>query len=612
MDQSRKAILSSHTRTPEEFERLADLALELGFTHVVVSPLPKPRWQLRLDSSDPYPQWGLRYPSIFNVGMPEELGDWLSREHSQRCMELLAKRGEILKRRGLKAAFGGCDPMWFPEAAYQAHPEWRGPRCEHPARAKRPYHAPCIDHPEILAMYRAAVTRMCRAAPIELFELKANDSGAGICWSETLYPGPNGPEHCRHRSYAQRVVGFLAAIQDGARDAGLCAQVEINFRTTPAESEMAWPHLLEGQVVGGKDHHGRIARVGVGFCTYLGRGTGKTVTGPGPNVICATFGNYSYASHTYPVVDIPQLSLYAEQLQRHVGADADLLVYLPSVHCAELIDLVRGFRKRPFDCRQAGTKAIAAVAEQRVGAAAAPMLLEAWEHIRRAVDESLSQIQYGGPLFTLGAVSQRWLVRPLVPFPFQLTPDEKDYYRKHQFQARSEEQAADLMDLQGVYLIRGADGTRQATVLLDSAIDQLQAARSSLRQALPACTDAAARRDVTVLDLRLAALICVTRNAIQTAKYQEFLDRCGPTAKDRQPISGRVDGIPGEASRIIEADIENTKELIALLESAPAPLLDTASEKPEEDVFTLGPDLVEQLRKKIQLTLAHRADHRRL
>ena len=67
MDQSRKAILSSHTRTPEEFERLADLALELGFTHVVVSPLPKPRWQLRLDSSDPYPQWGMRYPSILDV-----------------------------------------------------------------------------------------------------------------------------------------------------------------------------------------------------------------------------------------------------------------------------------------------------------------------------------------------------------------------------------------------------------------------------------------------------------------------------------------------------------------------------------------------------------------
>ncbi len=622
MPRIRKLTLSCPTSSLEEFTRLADLAQEIGFTHVAVSHLPKARWQVRIDPSDPYPNWNMRYPAILTTAVPEPLREWVSHDHGQRCMEILAGRGAILRRRELKAAFFGTEPMWLPEAAFEKHPEWRGPRSDYPGRSPKPYHAVCVDHPQVLAMYRQATAEICRAAPVELFEFKANDAGTGFCWSETLYQGANGPEACKHRTYTERFVDFLSAIQRGAKDEGLFAQVEVNIRTTPKESEATWPQLKEGQVIANINHLGKLSRVSAGFCTYHGRGTGKSATGPGKNTMCATFGNYAYGSHTTPVMDVPQPLLYAEQLERvFEQRETDGLIYIPSVHCGELFDLSKEYSHGRAPGVASQREAVLAVARRRVGNAAAPLLLEAWGRIQRAVGDGLSKIQYGGPLFMMGTVSQRWLIRPLVPFPLELKPAEKDYYRKFQFTARSEAQAADLMDLQGVSLIRRkgmtwdaannneALETEVAVKLLKGSIAELEAARTALRRARAVAQDAAAGLETETLELRLAALICVIHNAICTAKYQDFLEGCATPHGNAREKSG---GVPEEVREIINADLANTRELIELLESTAIPVLEMAATPSEEDVFTLGPDLVGQLRNKIRITQAHFEDHRRL
>ncbi|GAG23517.1 unnamed protein product, partial [marine sediment metagenome] len=48
----------------------------------------------------------------------------------------------------------------------------------------------------------------------------ANDSGAGLCWAAAQYPGPNGPQHCRSISTAQRVRTLCETIHQGARQGG--------------------------------------------------------------------------------------------------------------------------------------------------------------------------------------------------------------------------------------------------------------------------------------------------------------------------------------------------------------------------------------------------------
>ena len=59
-------------------------------------------------------------------------------------------------------------------------------------------------------------------------------------------------------------------------------------------------------------------------------------------------------------------------------------------------------------------------------------------------------------------------------------------------------------------------------------------------------------------------------------------------------------------------EIDNTAVLIDLLQSQKAPLLDLAKTSAEENIRVLGPDLIDQLREKIKIMIAHWADYQRL
>jgi hypothetical protein len=107
------------------------------------------------------------HATIFKIVVPEELKSFLPLEYARKNMEIIVQRCAVLKALGLKAAFVGKEPAWLPEAVYRNHPEWRGPRCEHPRRSRHAYYAPCVDHPKVLEMYQNAVAELCRQAPIE-------------------------------------------------------------------------------------------------------------------------------------------------------------------------------------------------------------------------------------------------------------------------------------------------------------------------------------------------------------------------------------------------------------------------------------------------------------
>ena len=67
-----------------------------------------------------------------------------------------------------------------------------------------------------------------------------------------------------------------------------------------------------------------------------------------------------------------------------------------------------------------------------------------------------------------------------------------------------------------------------------------------------------------------------------------------------------------EIQNITRHDVDNTLELANLLESGKEVLVLTAPTAAEEDIFLLGPDLVQQLRKKAAITLKHQLELYRL
>jgi len=563
---SRRIVVSCPTGNVDEFRRLAAFCTDLGVTHLDISDLPKSRWQW-IDQVDPWPNWGMLQASFFKIAPPEALHRYLPSDYSHHCQEILSERGEILRQHNLKASFSGAEPMWLPEPFYMDHPDWRGPRCQYPPRARRSYYSPCIDRPEVLDMYRHAVADICRLVPVEEFNFLANDSGSGICWHPGLYPGVNGPDFCKNRSMNERLDGWMAAIAGGAHDSGLTADVTIAGRSlTPSN----------------KPRH----------CISIGP------------------ANYLYFSNTYPVVGIPQPCAFAEDLERACADQvADWRIEIDSVSNTVLLDMVREFRKQPAQGPLARFEILSRVSAKHAGPASSQPLLHAWECIGRAAAD-ITAINEGGPILLLGSSNQRWLIRPLVPFPLELELEEKSYYRGFQMQAWSEEIASDLMALQGNYLVEGPASTWLAGRMFDLSINHLLEARKALKEAAGLAV-ASGRDEIAALDLRAYALILTIRNAKLTTQYQEFLDRLKETPISRHdPKWGRP--LPEEGMKIAQADIENTKELIALLQSTTTMLFATAPTAAEEDVFLFNPALAKQLQKKIAITQRHLPEHIRL
>lgn len=589
--QGRALILDNMSRTLEGFEAFAAEAARLGATHLVVSHLPMSRWQMR-DPADPYPSWAMKNASLFKLVVPEALAPWLPADLAARNLDLVRRRCEVLRRHGLRGVFFGGEPMWLPEEVYRAHPDWRGPHCELTVIARHNYFSPCIDRPEVLALYRQATAALLRAAPeIDQFQFLTNDSGAGVCWSLGLYPGMNGPDWCRRRPMGQRLRGFFDAIQQGARDAG--AEVTVQMGAfTEQEQAAVLPVLGPGQGINWRDGQGRPWAAGSG---------------------CGGW----FSSHLFPVRGIPQPGRFARELEEAFRSAAPRISvgFLTSVQPL-LMEVLREFLAQPCPGPRTRLEMLHRVAARHVGDEQAEALLRVWEHIDRAVEDIRHCRARGfASLLLVGTSTQRWLVRPLVPVPAELKPHEKEYWRRYQFAAKSEEEALDLGNVLGRPGLVGRSATWIARWALEDAIGEIGQALGILDDLAASLPDER-RSEIALLARRLRVLVCVLRNAQHVIRYTDALYHA-----DRREAIGHLADFDGflrydaraiHMRRLARAEIDNTVELIGLLGSDPATVLELAQPPEVQDVFYFGDDIVAQLRRKIDIMMDHWEDYERL
>lgn len=575
------------TDTLDEFRKLAECCVQYNGTHIFISDLARARWWWERTPDDPYPNWGMLGPSLLKTLPPEPIKPYIPQDWVEENLALIARRSDILKEHGLKAAFSSCEPGWLPDEVFVAHPTWRGPRYEKPRRAKHAYYSPCMDDPEVLTMYVDTIQALCKMVPIEYFVFLTNDSGAGICWSHGLYPGVNGNTACKGIGFGPRVSKFLTTLQDAANEITSNVQIEVAGSIPDHEVEQVIPYLKPGQSVNGKSRTRDPLTYTVGYM--------------------ASF----FSCGLYPAFNIPQPINYIEEHARACASPhANRIVCLESL-------------KEPFferllaKCEQATPppKTLRGCESllydfccDEVGARDAHLLYEVYDHIMTA-KEGVMPVASGGPLFLLGTVNQRWLTRPFVAEPLELTAEEKDYYRKFQFQANSEEVAADMMDLQGMRLVGGHSAAYIVSNILSDGILELQSAVDKTNRIAEAMSDSK-KEEFQVLSMRLRALICIYRNAKNAIQFQDLMDR---TDKENPPVEYPHKRVKGdqklhEIINVVRAEIDNTTDIIGLIEECPLPVLWTARSPEEEDIMQFSPELIPQLKKKIAIMLAHQMD----
>ncbi len=570
----------------KKFETYAARAAKAGATHIIVTEVEKSRWIWERDLSDPYPNWGMLNSALFKIIVPKELKSYLPQDYADRNFALIKKRCAILKKYGLKAAAYFAEPFYLPEEVYRDHPDWRGPRCDHPRRATNYYYSPCMDNPEVLAMYRGAMKRLCEAAEIDYVYLHTNDCGAGICHSTGLYDGPNGPESCKNIPLAQRILGYFRVFRQGAADAGRDIFIETNsnigFKADESVMDAVWPLLDDGMAVNFKNNKGLPL-----------------------SSLVEVNHEFTYS----PVRCIPSYFEYLRQLQAAFESESTILkVYTYDDDLDGFFTLYEMFCEHPtrsFADRAALLKKFAA---KVAGARNAGALVDAWQAIDTSLKHFLDTCIEG---FSWTSVNQRLINRPFVLFPEELDEDEKSYWRPYLFQAVDEKQANDLLNNQNTSFIRGYYAVFLASKCLQKMRTQVETARKLYLKV----AETAENADLFRLAAdRLSLLNCFAKNYLHAMKFQDIVDSTDYSEEPEISPQWPLDADPRllEYERLTRAEIDNTYEIIRLIEGREREMLLLAPTAALEDIFWLSPEITGQLRVKANTMLNHQLDGKRL
>jgi len=584
----------------KSFEAYVIKAKEIGATHVDITfNIPPALWQFDTPG-DPYPVWYAYRPGLMKIFPPEDLKPYVNLEYAEKVASLFQARCEILRRHGMKGAYFANEPYVLPEIFFTDHPELRGARVDHPNRSRVARFAPCVDEPEVLAMYKESMQLLLARCPeIEIFSFLTSDSGSGFCWSPALYSGQNGNTNCQHRPMSERVVGFLETLGDAAKEMG--KHIEVNIHPNITRQWMIetfdHPEIISAQLTGG-----------------LTIGSYKNSDGQQFDRGISGWGRESFI----PVLGLPNPVLRAKELVRRFQEDkpagSKLLVSYEDPSTADFnLALYHFFEQaKPHNAVEM-MQALREFAKNLAGDERADDLLDIW----LALDDIANDLQVlnFGSVLTFGPVLDRWINRPLVPVPENLTDEEKDYYRPFIFQAKGEEQANNLIDIQAMRMFEGYGARLLVQRVYEMVIQKLETAEKLTDKLLRQEKNSESANKWEALKNRLAVLHSLMRTIDNVVAYQALLDVAHNrnVSPESNPVLGTGPSWDRqEIMRIARNEIDNAASLKKILESSPIPLILEAILPEYETIRMLGPDLTSQLKRKIDIMNAHWEDYKKL
>jgi hypothetical protein len=245
-----------------------------------------------------------------------------------------------------------------------------------------------------------------------------------------------------------------------------------------------------------------------------------------------------------------------------------------------------------------------------VGEQQADVLLEAFHDLHDALNYRAASL----PMFTANYVglSMRHINRPLVAIPEKLTPEEESYFLPHVFNPSVNEARSDYIDFHGGRLSgpRGMDqGADPQLLPITTFVNRLNDVAARL-ESLGGAGGAETFRRMGV-SLRIYASIfrsCGNVFAVQKISDCNAEKFAGPPRVPPKVADWNGDTDLQLLNQSMRDELDNTTELVQLLEAGGINQVLTAVDPADEDPFLLGPALVDQLRKKRQIMRNHWPD----
>jgi hypothetical protein len=575
----------------DEFQELVKHAERLkpyGRVQINVGTLSEPSSYELPDTRSPWYDYASYNATPYKFFPHKDIAPFIPASHVEKNRKLLLAKTKLLRSRGLEASFFGSEPNFLPRAFFDAHPDLLGPRVDHPRRSNHTAFAPCVNHPVVRAMYTDMMAEMLKQAPeIKTYYFKTNDAGTGICWGDWLYTGPNGPGHCKHLSMGDRVFDIMSAFREGAQKAKTDLNVflaEHQGTSNFSEKERAdiQLRLPENCFFQSSDRHVMV------------------------------YPSTAIVEH-YPVQGIVNPFDFLNGLKPLTRKGADTYTVIVTARSwysrgsdnpegmKLAIDMIETFMEALTQGKSTETAQLVRTLSQKWGGASADALYAAFEDLHKTLSQSRRSVGSLRPINW--NVAARHTTRPLVVAPNLLSPEEEAYFLPHVFNVSEEEARMDYIDVQGGRWSAKSDSARVYA-------DKLKVVASRFAALEKNIPEKSLRNDLP-LALRIRATML--RSVGNFADAQQIRDKNKeallgePRRPSKEPTwTGDEDLLTFNS--IMRDELENTQELINALEEGGTRLVCVSPTPQTEDTFTLGPNLVEQLKMKRKIMLDHWRD----
>lgn len=409
-----------------------------------------------------------------------------------------------------------------------------------------------------------------------------NDAGSWQCWAAELYTGPNGPASCKNTNISEGVVTMLTIYKNAAKQI-VSHDVDISYdgMFQPKERSDIANKLKEENIVLVKNNY------------------------PLKNVSSMLVGAWPVRGIINPLQIMRTLNQTGNKPPfRYSLGFGDMYdrgqERLETIE--KVIDMVEDNLKNPSGEGVPDTIVALQVLKKMcvkwAGEESADQLLNAFVALDKAlqINRKISNNLY------YYSVSARHITRPLVFAPQRLTPDEEKYFLPYVFNVSIDEARNDNMDLHG--------GDRfMPEGLVDNFLENLKNTYTSIEK----IKNAPEQKFLDDIVKSLHIYYCVVRSCRNFNNAQLIRNRnkeilAGPVHRPSKIPTDTGDKDLQDFNGIMRNEFDNTQELIDLLENGGMDLVCHAQAPFKEDTFLLGADLIEQLKQKRKIMMAHWRD----